>query len=150
MGVRLCVVGSAESRAAAEARGAAPLVDAPHHKHTCTHDQTHTHNRPPRPTTKPNQPKPETVLLVRGYKGASCWGFPRGKIMRDESDADCAVREVLEETGYDLEGLLNEKDHIELVLEGKRNRLYIAAGLDPESAKFAPKCKGVSCGDVRG
>lgn len=35
-----------------------------------------------------------TVLLVRGYKGASCWGFPRGKIMKDESDADCAVREV--------------------------------------------------------
>lgn len=36
----------------------------------------------------------EHVLLVRGYKGASCWGFPRGKIMKDESDADCAVREV--------------------------------------------------------
>jgi hypothetical protein len=36
----------------------------------------------------------EHVLLVRGFKGASCWGFPRGKIMKDESDADCAVREV--------------------------------------------------------
>jgi 8-oxo-dGTP pyrophosphatase MutT (NUDIX family) len=36
----------------------------------------------------------EHVLLVRGFKGGACWGFPRGKIMKDESDADCAVREV--------------------------------------------------------
>ncbi|KIZ01783.1 putative DCP2 decapping enzyme [Monoraphidium neglectum] len=64
----------------------------------------------------------EHVLLVRGFKGASCWGFPRGKIMKDESDADCAVREVMEETGYDLEGLLNSDDFIELVLEGKSSR----------------------------
>ncbi|KAI8473512.1 MAG: hypothetical protein J3K34DRAFT_410962 [Monoraphidium minutum] len=88
----------------------------------------------------------EHVLLVRGFKGASCWGFPRGKIMKDESDADCAVREVLEETGYDLEGALSEEDCIELVLEGKRNKLYIVAGLDPKSAQFAPKCKGVRGG----
>lgn len=80
---------------------------------------------------------------MRGYKGASCWGFPRGKIMKGESDLACAVREVLEETGFDLEGKLDERDHIELVLEGKRNKLYIAAGLDPKSAKFAPQCKGV-------
>ncbi|GBF94062.1 mRNA-decapping enzyme subunit [Raphidocelis subcapitata] len=84
----------------------------------------------------------EHVLLVRGFKGASCWGFPRGKIMKDESDADCAAREVMEETGYDLEGALHEEDFIELVLEGKRNKLYIVAGLDPKSAQFAPKCKG--------
>lgn len=56
----------------------------------------------------------------------------------------CTVQ-VLEETGYDIESLVKEEDYLELVLEGKRNRLYIVAGLDPDSAQFAPKCKGVSC-----
>lgn len=55
----------------------------------------------------------------------------------------CCGWQVLEETGYDIESLLNEADFIELNLEGKRNKLYIVAGLDPDSAQFAPKCKGV-------
>lgn len=55
-----------------------------------------------------------------------------------------ACAQVLEETGYDIEPLVNENDFIELNLEGKRNKLYIVAGLDPDSAQFAPKCKGVS------
>ncbi len=52
--------------------------------------------------------------------------------------------QVLEETGYDIEALVDENNYIELMLEGKRNKLYIVAGLDPDSAQFAPKCKGVS------
>lgn len=64
--------------------------------------------------------------------------------------------QVLEETGYDIEDLVVEEDFIELTLDGKRNKLYIVAGLDPDSAQFAPKCKGVSgrccwggiCGDL--
>jgi len=52
--------------------------------------------------------------------------------------------QVLEETGYDIEDLVREEDFIELTLDGKRNKLYIVAGLDPNSAQFAPKCKGVS------
>lgn len=139
----------------------------------------------------------QRVLLVKGWKNTACWGFPRGKIHKNETDAQCAVREVgcylksahkaismessaasshhlcyrplpvqcrlpasdtarhivamcvfalqvLEETGYDIEALVNEDDFIELTLEGKRNKLYIVAGLDPDSAQFAPKCKGVS------
>lgn len=60
----------------------------------------------------------------------------------------CGLRvllQVLEETGYDIEELVREEDFIELTLDGKRNKLYIVAGLDPNSAQFAPKCKGVSC-----
>lgn len=49
--------------------------------------------------------------------------------------------QVLEETGYDLEGQLREDDMIELVMSGKQHKLYIVAGVDPDSAKFAPKCK---------
>ena len=33
-------------------------------------------------------------LLVRGFLPTATWGFPRGKIAKDESDADCAVREA--------------------------------------------------------
>lgn len=40
------------------------------------------------------------VLLVRGA-GARSWSFPRGKVNEGESGVACAVREVLEETGYD-------------------------------------------------
>ena len=33
-------------------------------------------------------------LLVRGFHAAAAWGFPRGKIAKDETDAQCAIREV--------------------------------------------------------
>jgi len=31
---------------------------------------------------------------VRGYKSASGWGFPRGKVNHKETDIACACREV--------------------------------------------------------
>ena len=34
------------------------------------------------------------VILVKGWNSRS-WGFPKGKINRDERPVDCAVREVL-------------------------------------------------------
>lgn len=36
----------------------------------------------------------QRVLLVKGWKNSACWGFPRGKIHKNETDAQCAVREV--------------------------------------------------------
>jgi 8-oxo-dGTP pyrophosphatase MutT (NUDIX family) len=86
----------------------------------------------------------ERVLLVKGWKSTGCWGFPRGKINQNETDMECAVREVLEETGVDLEGHMREEDTIEVFMDGKRNKLYIVAGVDPDSTEFAPKCRGVS------
>lgn len=84
----------------------------------------------------------DRVLLVKGWKSASSWGFPRGKINKGETHAECAVREVYEETGYDIEKQLNEDDYIELKVGGKLNKLYIIPGLAPESVQFAPKCRG--------
>lgn len=59
-----------------------------------------------------------------------------------------------------MEGQLSEEDAISINMGGKRNKLYIVAGLDPNSAQFAPKNKGVSeaesllgwaeCGFLRG
>ncbi|POW23347.1 hypothetical protein PSHT_00198 [Puccinia striiformis] len=42
------------------------------------------------------------VLLVRGFKSNSSWSFPRGKINENELPKDCAIREVLEETGFNI------------------------------------------------
>lgn len=47
------------------------------------------------------------VLLVRGFKPNSSWSFPRGKINENESPRDCAIREVLEETGFNIEPYLS-------------------------------------------
>lgn len=32
--------------------------------------------------------------MVKGYQKGASWSFPRGKINKDEPEADCAVREV--------------------------------------------------------
>ena len=41
------------------------------------------------------------VLCVKGWKAQS-WGFPKGKMDRDEDQVCCATREVLEEVGFDI------------------------------------------------
>jgi hypothetical protein len=34
------------------------------------------------------------VVLVKGWKSSSGWGFPKGKINQNEPSHECAVREV--------------------------------------------------------
>ncbi|KAJ6690443.1 hypothetical protein OIU85_006684 [Salix viminalis] len=81
----------------------------------------------------------ERCLLVKGWKGTS-WSFPRGKKNKDEEDHACAVREVLEETGFDVSHLLNKDDYIEEMFGQQRVRLYIIAGVKDDTA-FAPLTK---------
>ncbi|KAL1188922.1 mRNA-decapping enzyme subunit 2 [Cardamine amara subsp. amara] len=81
----------------------------------------------------------ERCLLVKGWKGSS-WSFPRGKKSKDEEDHACAIREVLEETGFDVSKLLKKEDHIEFVFRQQRVRLYIVAGVTEDTA-FAPLTK---------
>ena len=52
------------------------------------------------------------LLLVKSYKG-NAWGFPKGKIDKDEEKVDCAVREVLEEVGYDMSDKVDPNIYIE-------------------------------------
>ncbi|EJW03382.1 hypothetical protein EDEG_02292 [Edhazardia aedis USNM 41457] len=42
------------------------------------------------------------ILLVRGYNQRSFY-FPKGKKSRDELPEECAIREVYEEVGYNIE-----------------------------------------------
>jgi mRNA-decapping enzyme subunit 2 len=81
----------------------------------------------------------ERCLLVKGWKGSS-WSFPRGKKSKDEEDHTCAVREVLEETGFDVSKLLKKEEYIEMKFGQQRVRLYIVAGVR-DNTSFAPQTK---------
>ncbi|KAJ9684604.1 hypothetical protein PVL29_016865 [Vitis rotundifolia] len=81
----------------------------------------------------------ERCLLVKGWKGTS-WSFPRGKKNKDEEDHMCAIREVKEETGFDVSKLLNQDEYIEEIFGQQRVRLYIIAGVKDDTA-FAPLTK---------
>ncbi|GMJ11962.1 TRIDENT, decapping 2, INCREASED TRANSGENE SILENCING 1 [Hibiscus trionum] len=81
----------------------------------------------------------ELCILVKGWKG-TCWSFPRGKKNKDEEDHACAIREVLEETGFDVSGLLNKDEYIEVIFGQQRVRLYIISGVKDDTA-FAPLTK---------
>lgn len=45
-------------------------------------------------------PKTKRVLLVQSR--GSRWGCPKGGIREDETEKECAIREVMEETGLDI------------------------------------------------
>ena len=79
------------------------------------------------------------LLLVKGWKGNS-WGFPKGKIDKDEDKETCAAREVLEEVGYDVSEQLDPKVYIETKWKDTLIRLYIVAGV-PEDFQFATRTK---------
>ncbi|XP_051972244.1 m7GpppN-mRNA hydrolase [Xyrauchen texanus] len=82
----------------------------------------------------------DNVLLVQGYLAKSGWGFPKGKVNEDEAFHDCAVREVLEETGFDIRDRICKKTYIEQRISDQLARLYIIPGV-PKDTKFNPKTR---------
>uniref|UniRef100_A0A7N0UE00 Nudix hydrolase domain-containing protein n=1 Tax=Kalanchoe fedtschenkoi TaxID=63787 RepID=A0A7N0UE00_KALFE len=81
----------------------------------------------------------ERCVLVKGWKGTS-WSFPRGKKSKDEEDHACAVREVLEETGFDISNLLDKNEYLEVKFGDQRVRLFIVSGVKDDTV-FAPQTK---------
>ncbi|KAJ1734138.1 mRNA-decapping enzyme subunit 2 [Coemansia sp. Benny D160-2] len=77
------------------------------------------------------------VLLVKGWNSRASWGFPRGKINKDEPEWQCAQREVIEETGFDILPYLVEKHRIEITQMDQKVVLYIITGIS-ESTEFVP------------
>nr|2A6T_A Chain A, Spac19a8.12 [Schizosaccharomyces pombe]2A6T_B Chain B, Spac19a8.12 [Schizosaccharomyces pombe] len=71
----------------------------------------------------------QQCVLVKGWKASSGWGFPKGKIDKDESDVDCAIREVYEETGFDCSSRINPNEFIDMTIRGQNVRLYIIPGI---------------------
>ncbi|XP_011499101.1 PREDICTED: m7GpppN-mRNA hydrolase [Ceratosolen solmsi marchali] len=80
------------------------------------------------------------VLLVQSYWAKSSWGFPKGKINEDEDPSHCAVREVLEETGFDISNLIDKNEYIESVINDQLVRLYLIYGVQKDT-KFQPKTR---------
>ena len=74
-----------------------------------------------------------------GFHGNS-WGFPKGKIGKDESPTACAIRETLEETGYDCTSSIKEDEFIQWNNPETRTRLYIVTEVG-EDVKFEPQTR---------
>ncbi|KAF7722445.1 mRNA-decapping enzyme subunit 2 [Apophysomyces ossiformis] len=82
----------------------------------------------------------DKCVLVKGWSSRSGWGFPKGKINQDEEYSCCAIREVLEETGYDITPLLKKNDYVEFTVREQRIRLYLVVGV-PEDTEFNPQTR---------
>ncbi|WP_338922913.1 NUDIX hydrolase [Pseudomonas silesiensis] len=70
------------------------------------------------------------ILLVR--KPKSRWTLPGGKVERGETIAGAAMRELLEETGLGVDGLLYL---MELQTGNTRHHVYEASVLNPDAAR---------------
>ncbi|KAK2797686.1 hypothetical protein FQN50_009110 [Emmonsiellopsis sp. PD_5] len=87
----------------------------------------------------------DEVVLVKGWKKNANWSFPRGKINKDEKDLDCAIREVYEETGFDIReaGLVKDEKkmkYIEIPMREQNMRLYVLRGVRMDT-NFEPRTR---------
>ena len=77
----------------------------------------------------------DKVLLVQGFWAKASWGFPKGKVNEDEAPHLCAVREVHEETGFDISEYIDQDEWIEQVINDQTVRLYLIPCV-PETTQF--------------
>ncbi|KDQ12909.1 hypothetical protein BOTBODRAFT_112139 [Botryobasidium botryosum FD-172 SS1] len=82
----------------------------------------------------------DKCVLVKGWKASSGWGFPKGKINQDEPESKCAIREVLEETGYDITDLMDEDLVIQLTVREQHITLYVVPNV-PEDYEFQTRTR---------
>lgn len=78
------------------------------------------------------------VLLVRGWGSNGKWGFPKGKIAKDETELQAAVREVQEETGFDFSTVLPTDEvpfFIDCKVVGRMSRIFVIPEV-PEDTVF--------------
>ncbi|KAK3096563.1 hypothetical protein FSP39_001325 [Pinctada imbricata] len=85
-------------------------------------------------------PEFKYCLLAQGFWTKSSWGFPKGKVNEEEAPHDCAVREVMEETGFDISNKINLEDFLENHFNDQLTRLYIVPGVGLDT-KFQPKTR---------
>lgn len=79
-------------------------------------------------------------LLVRGWRPGDAWGFPRGKLSKGETDMECAVREVMEETGLDIKSLVKVQDAVRVRVGAQDICMFIVPGISTDTT-FAPTVK---------
>ncbi|CUT98863.1 mRNA decapping enzyme 2 [Echinococcus multilocularis] len=76
------------------------------------------------------------VLLVQGFNN-NRWTFPGGKVGQGETLQDCAIREVMEETGLDIEHRIDRNLFLEVVVGETTHRAYIVEGF-PRTSRLQP------------
>lgn len=70
------------------------------------------------------------LLLIRSWSGTT-WGFPKGKVNKDEAEHECAIREVLEEIGLDLRPYLDTAQFLEHSYgRGTSMKLFLTWGVE--------------------
>lgn len=85
-------------------------------------------------------PDMKYTLLVQGFWAKASWGFPKGKVNEGEDPCQCAIREVHEETGFDVSSMINKEDLLENKMNEQLTRLYIIKNV-PLDTKFQPKTR---------
>ncbi|CAH8494350.1 unnamed protein product [Dicrocoelium dendriticum] len=78
----------------------------------------------------------EMLLLVQGFYG-NRWNFPGGKLNENETFIDCAAREVLEETGLDVEYRIIPSLYIDRNIGGTLRRAFIVEDM-PRISRLQP------------
>eukprot|EP00913_Durusdinium_trenchii_P010836 g10165.t1 len=83
----------------------------------------------------------ESILMVQSFRGS--FSFPAGKLEDDETEVECAIREVQEELGMDLSQLLNERQHVKAILSDKERRIPMTLFVisTPEKVQVKPSTK---------
>jgi mRNA-decapping enzyme subunit 2 len=82
------------------------------------------------------------VLMVKGWGKQASWSFPRGKINQSESKLSCAVREVREETGFDMTPFVVPDDFIEVrVHDSVQEVCLFTVPCVPETTPFLPQTR---------
>lgn len=79
------------------------------------------------------------VVLVRNWSKTS-WGLPKGKINQHESKLDCARRETLEETGYDVGSAIFDDFSLDVVNDSQNVTMFVVVNV-PRDFPFAPRVR---------
>jgi len=79
------------------------------------------------------------ILLVQPFGGKS-WTCPKGKINEGESDFECAIREVDEETSVNIRPYASKDDFVAIYNGDQLVKLFIARGV-PMTVETAPRTR---------
>lgn len=86
-------------------------------------------------------PDMSMVVMVRGWGSAARWGFPKGKMSKDETELECAIREVQEETGFNMSTYVqSETDYVDTLSSGRYCRIFVAQNV-PIDTVFKTKTR---------
>eukprot|EP01091_Cochliopodium_minus_P010710 TRINITY_DN2899_c0_g1_i1.p1 TRINITY_DN2899_c0_g1~~TRINITY_DN2899_c0_g1_i1.p1 ORF type:complete len:535 (-),score=169.21 TRINITY_DN2899_c0_g1_i1:23-1627(-) len=79
-----------------------------------------------------NASKTKTILVNNSF---GLWGFPKGKVNKDETELECSLRETTEEVGYDATELADPNLFIDASSSTRKAKFFIIHNV-PENTQF--------------